>query len=49
MMAVAMASVAITVNGVVETRDVEPRMLERNLCRCTGYHNLVKAIQQAAR
>ncbi len=23
--------------------------LEGNMCRCTGYHNIVKAIQQAAR
>lgn len=22
--------------------------LEGNICRCTGYHNIVKAIQQAA-
>ena len=23
--------------------------LEGNICRCTGYHNIVKAVQQAAR
>ena len=23
--------------------------LEGNLCRCTGYHNIVKAVQQAAK
>ena len=22
--------------------------LEGNICRCTGYHNIVKAVQQAA-
>jgi carbon-monoxide dehydrogenase small subunit len=25
------------------------RALEGNLCRCTGYHNIVKAVQHAAR
>jgi carbon-monoxide dehydrogenase small subunit len=23
--------------------------LEGNLCRCTGYHNIVKAVQEAAK
>jgi carbon-monoxide dehydrogenase small subunit len=23
--------------------------LEGNICRCTGYHNIVKAVQQAAK
>ncbi len=31
------------------TEDVIRRSLEGNLCRCTGYHNIVKAIQYAAR
>jgi len=31
------------------TEDVIRHGLEGNLCRCTGYHNIVKAIQYAAR
>ena len=25
-----------------------PLLLEGNICRCTGYHNIVRAVQQAA-
>lgn len=31
------------------TEDEIRHALEGNLCRCTGYHNIVKAIQYAAR
>lgn len=31
------------------TEEVIRRSLEGNLCRCTGYHNIVKAVQYAAR
>ena len=30
------------------TEDAIRRELEGNICRCTGYHNIVKSIQQAA-
>jgi carbon-monoxide dehydrogenase small subunit len=33
--------------GKLEERDIRLG-LEGNLCRCTGYHNIVKAVQQAA-
>ena len=35
-------------DGEMSDEDVR-HGLEGNLCRCTGYHNIVKAIQQAAR
>jgi carbon-monoxide dehydrogenase small subunit len=31
------------------TEDVVREEMEGNLCRCTGYHNIVKAILSAAR
>ncbi|MBI3989925.1 MAG: (2Fe-2S)-binding protein, partial [candidate division NC10 bacterium] len=31
------------------TEDVIRHSLEGNLCRCTGYHNIVKAVQYAAK
>ena len=37
----------ITTNPSPSEADVR-RWLEGNLCRCTGYHNIVKAVQAAA-
>jgi aerobic carbon-monoxide dehydrogenase small subunit len=34
-------------NPKASDRDVR-EMLEGNICRCTGYHNIVKAVQQGA-
>jgi len=43
-----MASVDLIENNA-EMSDEDIRMgLEGNLCRCTGYQNIVKAVQQAA-
>ena len=36
-----------TWQGSLDERQVREEM-EGNLCRCTGYHNIVKAIQYAA-
>ncbi len=35
-------------NGELSEEEIRAG-LEGNMCRCTGYHNIVKAIQQAAR
>src|SRR6266487_1753118 len=43
-----MAAVGLVETGA-STSEEEIRLgLEGNLCRCTGYHNIVKAIQSAA-
>ena len=34
--------------GIELTEEAIRRELEGNICRCTGYHNIVKSIQQAA-
>ncbi|MFQ5966366.1 MAG: (2Fe-2S)-binding protein [Acidimicrobiia bacterium] len=34
-------------NGGLSSGEIR-EALEGNLCRCTGYHNIVKAVQQAA-
>jgi carbon-monoxide dehydrogenase small subunit len=35
-------------NGFTLDERTVRRQLEGNLCRCTGYHNIVKAIQAGA-
>ena len=43
-----MQSVALLEENPHPTEDEIRQGLEGNLCRCTGYHNIVKAVQQAA-
>jgi carbon-monoxide dehydrogenase small subunit len=43
-----MASVALLAENPNPTRDEIRRGLEGNLCRCTGYHNIVTAVETAA-
>jgi carbon-monoxide dehydrogenase small subunit len=44
-----MASVALLKENPSPTEDDVRRGLEGNLCRCTGYHNIVRAVLDAAR
>ena len=43
-----MAAVSLIENGEAGSRDAIRHGLEGNLCRCTGYHNIVEAIASAA-
>lgn len=43
-----MAAVSLIENGEAGDRDAIRAGLEGNLCRCTGYHNIVEAIAEAA-
>jgi aerobic carbon-monoxide dehydrogenase small subunit len=43
-----MAAVSLIENGEVKDEASIRKGLEGNLCRCTGYHNIVKAVAAAA-
>ena len=43
-----MAAVDLLKNNPSPTEDEVRHGIEGNLCRCTGYQNIVKAIQYAA-
>jgi len=43
-----MAAVSLIESGEATSRDAIRQGLEGNLCRCTGYHNIVEAIAAAA-
>jgi carbon-monoxide dehydrogenase small subunit len=43
-----MASVSLVEQGEAGSEEDIRLGLEGNLCRCTGYHNIVKAVQHAA-
>ena len=43
-----MAAVGLVESGLATSEEEIRLGLEGNLCRCTGYHNIVKAIQSAA-
>jgi aerobic carbon-monoxide dehydrogenase small subunit len=44
-----MATVSLLQENPSPTEDDIRRGLEGNLCRCTGYHNIVRAVEAAAR
>jgi carbon-monoxide dehydrogenase small subunit len=43
-----MASVSLIEHGEATSEQAIRVGLEGNLCRCTGYHNIVVAVQDAA-
>jgi carbon-monoxide dehydrogenase small subunit len=43
-----MAAVSLIEHGEAASEDAIREGLEGNLCRCTGYHNIVVAVQDAA-
>jgi carbon-monoxide dehydrogenase small subunit len=43
-----LASVSLIESGEATDEAAIRLGLEGNLCRCTGYHNIVKAVQAAA-
>ncbi len=43
-----MAAVSLIASGEATDRDAIRAGLEGNLCRCTGYHNIVEAVAAAA-
>jgi carbon-monoxide dehydrogenase small subunit len=43
-----MAAVSLIENGEATDRDAIRHGLEGNLCRCTGYHNIVEAVAAVA-
>jgi carbon-monoxide dehydrogenase small subunit len=43
-----MATVGLLAESPHPSEDEIRGALEGNLCRCTGYHNIVKAVQAAA-
>jgi carbon-monoxide dehydrogenase small subunit len=43
-----MAAVSMVEHGEAGSEDEIRHGLEGNLCRCTGYHNIVKAVQRGA-
>jgi aerobic carbon-monoxide dehydrogenase small subunit len=43
-----MATISLLAENRQPTEDEIRHGLEGNLCRCTGYHNIVKAVQAAA-
>jgi carbon-monoxide dehydrogenase small subunit len=44
-----MATVSLLQENPSPSEDEIRKALEGNLCRCTGYHNIVRAVEAAAR